>query len=119
MTLQVIPAVDVLGESAARLEQGAYDRVVAEAGDPAALVRRFASAGGPLVHVVDLEGARSGRLRAELVARLVEAARPAAVQASGGVRAVDDALALVAPGAERHVGGPGAFASDEGAGAFP
>ena len=40
MAMQLIPAVDVLGESAARLEQGAYDRVVAEAGDPADLVRR-------------------------------------------------------------------------------
>jgi len=118
MTLQVIPAVDVLGESAARLEQGSYDRVVAEAGDPAALVRRFASAGAPLVHLVDLDGARSGRLRAELVARLVEAARPAAVQASGGVRAVDDALALVAAGAERVVVGTAAFVSEQALRAF-
>lgn len=118
MALQLIPAVDVLGESAARLEQGAYDRVVAEAGDPAALVRRFASAGAPLVHVVDLDGARGGRLRAELVARLVEAARPAAVQASGGVRSVDDALTLVAAGARRVVVGTAAFAFEEALAAF-
>src|SRR5262249_38919419 len=108
MALQVIPAVDVLGESAARLEQGAYDRAVAEAGDPAALVRRYASAGAALVHVVDLDGARSGRLRAGLVGELVAAARPAAVQASGGVRSVGDALALVAAGAERVVVGTAA-----------
>src|SRR3954465_10876401 len=112
MTLQLIPAVDVLGESAARLEQGSYDRVVAEAGDPAALVRRFVSAGAPLVHVVDLDGARSGRLRAALVARLAEAARPAAVQASGGIRSVADAQALVGAGAERVVVGTAAFASE-------
>lgn len=118
MALQVIPAVDVLGESAARLEQGAYDRVVAEAGDPAALVRRYASAGAALVHVVDLDGARSGRLRAGLVGELVAAARPAAVQASGGVRSVGDALALVAAGAERVVVGTAAFASEEALGAF-
>jgi phosphoribosylformimino-5-aminoimidazole carboxamide ribotide isomerase len=116
--MQLIPAVDVLGESAARLEQGAYDRVVAEAGDPAALVRRFASAGAPLVHVVDLDGARSGRLRAGLVARLVEAARPAAVQASGGVRSVDDALLLVSAGAERVIVGTAAFAAEEALAAF-
>jgi phosphoribosylformimino-5-aminoimidazole carboxamide ribonucleotide (ProFAR) isomerase len=118
MALQLIPAVDVLGDSAARLEQGAYDRVVAEAGDPAALVRRFASAGAPLVHVVDLDGARSGRLRAGLVARLVEAARPAAVQASGGVRSVADALALVAAGADRVVVGTAAFASEDALAVF-
>src|SRR5262249_36599488 len=118
MALQVIPAVDVLGESAARLEQGAYDRVVAEAGDPAALVRRYGSAGAALVHVVDLDGARRGRLRAGLVGGLVAAAPPAAVQASGGVRSVGDALALVAAGAERVVVGTAAFASEEALGAF-
>jgi len=118
MALQVIPAVDVLGESAARLERGAYDRVVAEAGDPAALVRRFATAGAPLVHVVDLDGARSGRLRAALVGALVAAARPSAVQASGGVRSVADARALVAAGAERVVVGTAAFASEDALGAF-
>ncbi len=118
MAMQLIPAVDVLGDSAARLEQGAYDRVVAEAGDPAALVRRFASAGAPLVHVVDLDGARSGRLRPGLVARLVEAARPAAVQASGGVRSVDDALLLVSAGADRVIVGTAAFASAEALAAF-
>jgi phosphoribosylformimino-5-aminoimidazole carboxamide ribotide isomerase len=118
MALQVLPAVDVLGESAARLEQGAYDRVVAEAGDPATLVRRFASAGAALVHVVDLDGARSGRLRAGLIGELVAAARPAAVQASGGVRSVGDALALVAAGAERVVVGTAALASEEALGAF-
>src|SRR5262249_12405545 len=111
-------AVDVLGESAARLERGAYDRVVAEAGDPAALVRRFATAGAPLVHVVDLDGARSGRLRAALVGALVAAARPSAVQASGGVRSVADARALVAAGAERVVVGTAAFASEDALGAF-
>jgi phosphoribosylformimino-5-aminoimidazole carboxamide ribotide isomerase len=118
MTLRLIPAVDVLGESAARLERGAYDRVVAEAGDPALLVRRFASAGAQLVHVVDLDGARSGRLRAELVARLAEAARPAAVQASGGVRSVEDALAVVEAGAERVVVGTAAWAAEDALGAF-
>ena len=118
MALQVIPAVDVLGESAARLEQGAYDRVVVGAGDPAALVRRFASAGAALVHVVDLDGARSGRLRAGLVGELVAAARPAAVQASGGVRGVGDAHALLAAGAARVVVGTAAFASEDALGAF-
>jgi len=118
MALQVIPAVDVLGESAARLEQGDYERVVVEAGDPAALVRRFASAGAALVHVVDLDGARCGRLRAGLVGELVAAARPAAVQASGGVRGVGDAQALVAAGAKRVVVGTAAFAAEDALGAF-
>jgi phosphoribosylformimino-5-aminoimidazole carboxamide ribotide isomerase len=109
---QVIPAVDLLGEEAVRLEQGDYERVTLREADPAALVARFAAAGAPLVHVVDLDGARSGRLRPELVARLVEAARPARVQASGGIRSVEDAQALLAAGAARVIVGTAAFAAE-------
>jgi phosphoribosylformimino-5-aminoimidazole carboxamide ribotide isomerase len=107
----VIPAIDVLGDEAVRLERGAYDRVVLRAGDPEALARRFGAAGASLVHVVDLDGARSGRMRPDVVARLVEAARPAAVQASGGIRSLADAERLLVAGAARVVVGTAAFAS--------
>ena len=66
--IEVIPAVDVLGEGAVRLHQGDYDEVVERAGDPVALARRFAAAGATRIHLVDLDGARSGRVRPELVA---------------------------------------------------
>jgi phosphoribosylformimino-5-aminoimidazole carboxamide ribotide isomerase len=106
----VIPAVDLVGEEVVRLEQGAFDRVVARKPDPAAYVRHLVEAGARLVHVVDLDGARSGSPRPELVQRLVEAAAPAAVQASGGVRSLEDAERLLGTGASRIVVGTAAFA---------
>lgn len=111
---EVIPAVDLLGEEAVRLERGAFDRVVLREADPIGLVRRLVAEGARTIHVVDLEGARSGRLRPEAVARLSEAAAPARVQASGGVRTPADALALLEAGAERVVVGTAAFASGGG-----
>lgn len=120
--LQVLPAVDVLGEESVRLEQGSYDRVTVRAGDPAERARAFAEAGAPLLHVVDLDGARTGRIRPVLVARLVEAAAPAVLQVSGGARSPGDVEALLAAGAERVVVGTAAFAAPgalaEYAGAF-
>jgi phosphoribosylformimino-5-aminoimidazole carboxamide ribotide isomerase len=107
---EVIPAVDLLGEDAVRLERGAFDRVVVREKDPGALVERFAEAGARRVHVVDLEGARSGRLRPEVVRTLVARAAPAHVQASGGVRSTSDARALLDAGADRVVVGTAAFA---------
>ena len=111
--LEVLPAVDVLGEETVRLEQGSYDRVTVRAGDPAARVRAFAEAGAPLLHVVDLDGACAGRIRPQLVARLVEAAAPAGLQVSGGVRSPADVEALLAAGAERVVVGTAAFAAPD------
>jgi phosphoribosylformimino-5-aminoimidazole carboxamide ribotide isomerase len=109
--LQVIPAVDLLGESVVRLERGEFDRVLLREADPVALVQRVVAAGARLVHVVDLEGARSGRMRPEVVRRLTEAAAPARVQASGGIRSVSDAEQFLDAGASRVVVGTAAFAS--------
>ncbi len=118
----MLPAVDVLGDETVRLEQGSYDRVTVRAGDPAERARAFAEAGAPLLHVVDLDGARTGRIRPALVARLVEAAAPAVLQVSGGARSPGDVEALLAAGAERVVVGTAAFAAPgalaEYAGAF-
>src|SRR5215213_2785834 len=116
--LQVIPAVDVLGQEAVRLVQGSFDRVSVRAGDPAALAARFAEEGARLIHVVDLDGARSGRVRPEVVAEIVQAARPAAIQASGGIRSVADAGALVEAGATRVVVGTAAFAHPDALATF-
>jgi phosphoribosylformimino-5-aminoimidazole carboxamide ribotide isomerase len=103
--IQVIPAVDVLGEGAVRLHQGDYDAVVGRAGDPVALARRFAAEGAARIHLVDLDGARSGRARPELVRRVAGAAAPASLQASGGIRSLEDALAILDAGADRVVVG--------------
>src|SRR3989337_84414 len=46
---ELIPAVDVLGDEAVRLEQGDFARVTLRAGDPAELVRRFAEARPPRI----------------------------------------------------------------------
>jgi len=107
--IEVIPAVDVLGRGAVRLRQGAYDDVVERAGDPVELARTFAEAGAARIHLVDLDGARSGRVRPELVREVSAAVSPAALQASGGIRSIDDARALLAAGAGRVVVGTAAF----------
>src|SRR3954468_17041089 len=83
--IEVIPAVDVLGEGAVRLHRGDYDQVVERAGDPVELAAAFAAAGASRVHLVDLDGARSGRPRSDLVRLVAEAVAPARLQASGGI----------------------------------
>src|SRR5438445_11029903 len=107
--IEVIPAVDVLGRGAVRLERGDYDSVVERAGDPVALARRWLDAGARRIHLVDLDGARSGRVRPELVRAVADAVAPALLQASGGIRTVADAYSLLAAGAERVVVSTAAF----------
>jgi phosphoribosylformimino-5-aminoimidazole carboxamide ribotide isomerase len=107
--IEVIPAVDVLGADAVRLRRGVYDDVVERPGDPLALALAFASAGARWLHLVDLDGARSGRVRPALVRAVAERIAPARLQASGGIRSPADAEALLAAGAERVVVGTAAL----------
>ena len=106
-SIEVIPAVDVLGEEAVRLEQGDYAAVVERANDPVALARRWAEAGAARIHLVDLDGARAGRVRPELVRAVAAVGLP--VQASGGIRSLADARALLAAGADRVIVGTAAW----------
>lgn len=108
----MVPAVDLLGDEAVRLEQGDFGRVALRA-QPEELVRRFAAAGARLIHVVDLDGARRGETRPDIIARLAEAAAPANLQASGGIRSPADAEQLLAAGAARVVVGTAALAEPE------
>src|SRR3954451_7423852 len=93
-SIEVIPAVDVLGKEAVRLERGDYDSVVERAEDPVALARRWAEAGAKRIHLLDLDGARSGRIPPALV-RAAREATGLPVQASGGIRSLHDARALL------------------------
>jgi phosphoribosylformimino-5-aminoimidazole carboxamide ribotide isomerase len=107
--IEVIPAVDVLGVEAVRLGRGDYGDVVERADDPVALARRFADEGARRIHLVDLDGARSGRVRPELAAAVAAPVAPARLQASGGIRGVDDARALLDAGADRVIVGTAAW----------
>ena len=111
-TLAVIPAVDLLGDDAVRLRQGDYGQVTNRRTDPLALVESYRDAGAELIHLVDLDGARRGEIRPDVVRRAVLAAAPARVQASGGIRSTTDAERLLGAGAARVVVGTASFADD-------
>jgi len=101
--MEVIPAIDLLDGQCVRLYQGDYARVTVYSADPVELASRYRNAGLGRLHVVDLDGARTGSPRnMELISALAGQAG-VAVQAGGGLRDLNRALALRAAGAERVV----------------
>ena len=58
--MEVIPAIDLRGGKCVRLVQGDYARERVFDDDPVAVARRWTGAGATRLHVVDLDGARSG-----------------------------------------------------------
>jgi phosphoribosylformimino-5-aminoimidazole carboxamide ribotide isomerase len=107
------PAVDIRGGHAVRLVQGDYERETVYDADPAEAARRWAADGARYLHVVDLDGARSGRpLNLEAVAEIV-AAVEIPLQAGGGLRDPEAIEAVLDAGAERIVLGTAALRDPE------
>lgn len=106
---ELLPAIDVLEGRAVRLAAGRREHVTIEGGDPVALAERFAAEGAGRLHLVDLDGAFSGRPSPALVER-VAAASGLPVQVGGGYRTLADVARALEAGAERVLVGTAALA---------
>ncbi|HEV7214253.1 MAG TPA: 1-(5-phosphoribosyl)-5-[(5-phosphoribosylamino)methylideneamino]imidazole-4-carboxamide isomerase [Chloroflexota bacterium] len=103
MSFVVIPAVDIQGGHCVRLVQGDYARSTVFDDDPVRAALRWQEAGAPWLHVVDLDGAASGRQpNAGAISRIV-AACSLAIEVSGGIRTLDQIAALLDSGVRRVV----------------
>jgi phosphoribosylformimino-5-aminoimidazole carboxamide ribotide isomerase len=107
----IIPAIDLLAGRAVRLEQGDFARVTDFGPDPVQLARRYAGAGARWLHVVDLDGARSGHwCHLDVIAEIVAVAG-VPVQAGGGARDLAQVEAALDRGVARVIVGTAATES--------
>jgi len=106
--MDLYPAIDIRDGGAVRLTQGDFDRQ-SDYGDPVALARRFAAAGAPWLHVVDLDAARSGHPVNRATVLAIADAVDVPVQTGGGVRSLDDVAQLLDGGVARVVLGTAAL----------
>ncbi|HEY7255846.1 MAG TPA: 1-(5-phosphoribosyl)-5-[(5-phosphoribosylamino)methylideneamino]imidazole-4-carboxamide isomerase [Solirubrobacterales bacterium] len=107
------PAIDIRGGGAVRLLQGDYEREILYDADPVDAATRWAAEGAEFLHVVDLDGARSGSPEnLDAIERIVAAAR-CPIQVGGGLRDADSVAAVLRAGAERVVIGTAALRSPE------
>jgi phosphoribosylformimino-5-aminoimidazole carboxamide ribotide isomerase len=110
--MEVIPALDLVGEDAVRLYQGDFARPIWQrpaVGHLDTLVR----AGAGRLHIVDLDGARTGVVRVELLGRLLRRAGMMRVQVAGGIRTPAVARTVIGAGADRVIIGTAAFADPD------
>jgi phosphoribosylformimino-5-aminoimidazole carboxamide ribotide isomerase len=105
----VVPAIDLRHGRVVRLHQGRAQEETVYAVDPADVARRFESEGAQRIHLVDLDAAMGGASQAAAVTSVVRAVR-IPVELGGGVRTLEDALALHANGVERVIFGTAAVA---------
>jgi phosphoribosylformimino-5-aminoimidazole carboxamide ribotide isomerase len=116
--LILYPAIDIRGGRAVRLIQGDYERERSYDDDPAVAARRWAGAGAPWLHVVDLDGARAGEPVNLAHVRRIVAAVGVPVQLGGGLRDSKKVEKAISSGVERVVLGTAAVRDPEMAGAI-
>jgi len=101
----IFPAIDLRAGRVVRLQKGDYELEQRYELDPVALAKSYADAGASWLHVVDLDGARSGD-SANLAAIAAIASQVSMrVQAGGGVRSEADFQRFIAAGVSRVVVG--------------
>jgi phosphoribosylformimino-5-aminoimidazole carboxamide ribotide isomerase len=84
--MQIWPAIDLRGGKCVRLEQGDYDREKVFGDDPARMARHWAHEGAEFLHLVDLDGARSGQVENWTSIQAIVEAVPLLCELGGGVR---------------------------------
>ncbi|MGH9340873.1 MAG: 1-(5-phosphoribosyl)-5-[(5-phosphoribosylamino)methylideneamino]imidazole-4-carboxamide isomerase [Acidobacteriota bacterium] len=90
----VIPAIDLVGGKCVRLYQGDYERQRTYGEDPLGQALKFRAARFSRLHMIDLEGARSGSGQNRQAIRKVARALDLPVQAGGGIRTSEDVSEL-------------------------
>ncbi len=99
----LFPAIDIKDGQCVRLYQGDYAQMTVYSADPVEVARRWQDAGASWLHVVDLDGARDGRpVNSALIARICRETR-LKIEASGGLRTLEDIERALAVGLERVV----------------
>ncbi|MGL4598991.1 MAG: 1-(5-phosphoribosyl)-5-[(5-phosphoribosylamino)methylideneamino]imidazole-4-carboxamide isomerase [Bacteroidia bacterium] len=88
--ITLIPAIDIILGRCVRLTEGDYDQQTVYAEDPAVVAKRFESVGIKRVHLVDLDGAKIGRVSNLAVLEQVAKSTNLTIDFGGGIKTEDD-----------------------------
>jgi phosphoribosylformimino-5-aminoimidazole carboxamide ribotide isomerase len=106
---RLVPAIDLISGRSVRLSRGDFStQLEVGSGDPLILAQEFAELGFGRLHLVDLDGARSGAPKHLELLRAITQSTPLEVDISGGLRTASDIEAALAAGAKQVVIGSSA-----------
>ena len=105
----IFPAIDLFEGKAVRLLKGEYDQMTVYNEDPLSVARDFAACGATCLHLVDLEGAKSGTTPNIDTIRRLAAETDLFTEVGGGIRNMDTVRAYLSAGVDRAILGTAAL----------
>ena len=104
----IFPAIDLYDGKAVRLYKGDYNQMTVYSENPPELAEAFRAAGATHMHLVDLEGAKTGETPNLETIRRIRAAVPLFIEVGGGIRSMDIAARCLDAGIDRVILGTAA-----------
>ena len=106
--MNLFPAIDLYGGKAVRLYKGNYDEMTVYSDDPVSVAKNFEACGAKYIHLVDLEGARTGDTpNLEVIRRIVSETNLFA-EVGGGIRSMETIEKYISAGVKRVILGTAA-----------
>lgn len=111
--MQIFPAIDLYEGKAVRLYKGDYQQMTVYNPDPTQVVRDFIRQGAQCVHLVDLEGAKTGQTpNLDTVTRILREGK-LFTEIGGGIRSMQTAETYLNAGVDRVILGTAAVTDPE------
>ena len=104
----IYPAIDLYGSKAVRLYKGDYAQMTVYSDNPVAVAKDFAAKGATCIHLVDLEGAKSGTTPNFDTVAAIKKETGLLCEIGGGIRSMDTIDKYLSAGIDRVILGPAA-----------
>ncbi len=101
--MEIIPAIDLLNGKCVRLNQGNYNEVTKFNSDPVKQAQSWESQGAKRLHLVDLDGARTGEPINDRTIKEIKKSITIPIQLGGGIRSANRAKELFGIGIDRII----------------
>lgn len=107
--MRIIPAIDIIDGKCVRLTQGRFVDKKEYASDPLEMAKRFTDHGIQYLHLVDLDGARNGRITNHKTLERIAGRTDLKIDFGGGMSSDEDIRIAFESGARQVTGGSIAF----------
>jgi phosphoribosylformimino-5-aminoimidazole carboxamide ribotide isomerase len=88
--MKIIPAIDIINGQCVRLLKGDFNQQTTYPTNPLDLARKYETAGAKYLHIIDLNGAKCGRLQQKDLIANISAQSTLNIQVGGGIRTIYD-----------------------------
>ena len=111
--MKIFPAIDLYGGKAVRLYKGNYDDMTVYSDRPAEIAADFAAQGASFIHIVDLEGAKTGGTPNLETVKTILSSTGLFAEIGGGIRSMETVKTYLDAGAGRVILGTAAVENED------